>query len=656
MVSASHSISLHSSSLQLIQPSSAMSTTCEKLAPRKLKIKLSKINSESEIISADYGHGIKGQFSLNCDKEKRKGNTPVEKEMGVSDRYDVQISVTHSSKRQAARKLENQKAKKLRLDSRLMHQCALILKKLMSHKKGWAFNTPVDPVAYGIPDYFTIITKPMDLGTIKSKLENSLYSNTDEFAADVRLTFSNAMLYNPPSNNFHIMAKELNYIFEVAWKANEAKWSAETFKVEQHPNSNERPTMNVDLRRDDRRQQQDPSPKIPNKVSIISIQKLKLRKDLVEISKEKSSPPFLEHFRKMGLIGQQDDRIEVDIDRFDEITVCKWQNAVRSYHRLKSAESSYTENSCGRDSVQKDLHKGIDNSTRHVVGVVSDKSRTISACSNGSYESVKYRDVDLDRPCGRDESDASHGGVQKLDLPVNGTAEKLVSKSDLEFNEGVSAVDEETAQPSSHLAVPGTAATSEEGWDTNNYDGQLSPSKALRAAMLRSRFADTIVKARQKTLLNNGEKSDPVKMKQEKERLEKQQRDEKARIEAQMRAAEAASRMKEEMDLKIQREKEREAARIALQKMERTVQIDENLEILKDLELLGGYSPVDCLDHNGNPLARLGLFMKVEYLEDEEELDTCNGVVVEELDTSNGDVEEELGTFNEDVEEGEIPL
>ena len=32
---------------------------------------------------------------------------------------------------------------------------------------------------------------------------------------------------------------------------------------------------------------------------------------------------------------------------------------------------------------------------------------------------------------------------------------------------------------------------------------QLSPKKALRAAMLKSRFADTILKAQQKTLLDH---------------------------------------------------------------------------------------------------------------------------------------------------------
>lgn len=42
---------------------------------------------------------------------------------------------------------------------------------------------------------------------------------------------------------------------------------------------------------------------------------------------------------------------------------------------------------------------------------------------------------------------------------------------------------------------------------------------------------------------------------------------ERARIEAEVKAAEAASRMKEQNELKMRREREREAARMALQKV-----------------------------------------------------------------------------------------
>jgi hypothetical protein len=97
----------------------------------------------------------------------------------------------------------------------------------MVHPAGWVFNKPVDPVALNIPDYFSIISIPMDLGTVKSKLGKNCYASIKEFADDIRLTFSNAMLYNPPTNNVHKMAEELNGIFETSWKALEDKWNHE---------------------------------------------------------------------------------------------------------------------------------------------------------------------------------------------------------------------------------------------------------------------------------------------------------------------------------------------------------------------------------------------------------------------------------------------
>ncbi|GJN07269.1 hypothetical protein PR202_ga25088 [Eleusine coracana subsp. coracana] len=96
--------------------------------------------------------------------------------------------------------------------------CRNILTKLMDNKSSLLFHQPVDPLVYGIPDYFDIIRDPMDLGTVKKKLTNRKYTNIDEFAADVRLTFSNAMTYNPPGNPVHTVAKELNEIFESEWE------------------------------------------------------------------------------------------------------------------------------------------------------------------------------------------------------------------------------------------------------------------------------------------------------------------------------------------------------------------------------------------------------------------------------------------------------
>ncbi|KAA0037062.1 putative bromodomain-containing protein [Cucumis melo var. makuwa] len=54
--------------------------------------------------------------------------------------------------------------------------------------------------------------------------------------------------------------------------------------------------------------------------------------------------------------------------------------------------------------------------------------------------------------------------------------------------------------------------------------GKASLDRLYRAALLRNRFADTILKAREKAF-EKGDKRDPEKVKMEREELERQQRE-----------------------------------------------------------------------------------------------------------------------------------
>lgn len=98
----------------------------------------------------------------------------------------------------------------------------LILSRLVAHptynRKG-IFNSPVDAVTLGLADYFTVITKPMDLGTIKARLHAVAYQSHSAVAEDIRLVFQNAMTYNPPHNGVHISARELLAFFEDQYQA-----------------------------------------------------------------------------------------------------------------------------------------------------------------------------------------------------------------------------------------------------------------------------------------------------------------------------------------------------------------------------------------------------------------------------------------------------
>lgn len=166
-----------------------------------------------------------GQSARGLPKES---SSIKEDRMIFGEKYSTKREkVLVGTKRKSPEVSEQPNSVDMRMDLGRKRQCATVLLKLMNHSFGWVFNEPVDPVKLGIPDYFSIITKPMDLGTIKKKLEKQLYSSTCMFAEDVRLTFSNAMRYNPPNNFAHEYAKGLSEIFDSSWKVLESKWKRE---------------------------------------------------------------------------------------------------------------------------------------------------------------------------------------------------------------------------------------------------------------------------------------------------------------------------------------------------------------------------------------------------------------------------------------------
>ena len=73
-----------------------------------------------------------------------------------------------------------------------MRLCLTVVQELMNRKHSscnWPFLKPVDHVGLGLTDYLTVIEYPMDLSTIKSKIET--YENAEQFESDIRLMFAN---------------------------------------------------------------------------------------------------------------------------------------------------------------------------------------------------------------------------------------------------------------------------------------------------------------------------------------------------------------------------------------------------------------------------------------------------------------------------------
>ncbi|XP_057974429.1 uncharacterized protein LOC131162213 [Malania oleifera] len=82
-----------------------------------------------------------------------------------------------------------------------------ILDRLQKKDTYSVFSEPVDPKE--LPDYHEIIEHPMDFQTIRMKLDGGLYSDLEQFEADVFLICANAMQYNAPDTIYFRQARSI---------------------------------------------------------------------------------------------------------------------------------------------------------------------------------------------------------------------------------------------------------------------------------------------------------------------------------------------------------------------------------------------------------------------------------------------------------------
>ncbi|KAF0730314.1 hypothetical protein Ae201684_012312 [Aphanomyces euteiches] len=126
----------------------------------------------------------------------------------------------------------------LKVEGRLkkFRRFSVLLQKLMEHPRNCngVFNSPVDPVAMNLPTYFTVISHPMDLGTIKKRMDSASYDTPDAFADDIRLVFENAMKFNNNNHWVHVNASILLNYFHECWAVDFEKTLLEETKASSH--------------------------------------------------------------------------------------------------------------------------------------------------------------------------------------------------------------------------------------------------------------------------------------------------------------------------------------------------------------------------------------------------------------------------------------
>ncbi|KFW87060.1 Bromodomain testis-specific protein, partial [Manacus vitellinus] len=100
-----------------------------------------------------------------------------------------------------------------RITNQLQYLHKVVMKALWKHQFAWPFRQPVDAVKLGLPDYHKIIKQPMDMGTIKRRLENNYYWGAAECMQDFNTMFTNCYIYNKPTDDIVLMAQTLEKIF-----------------------------------------------------------------------------------------------------------------------------------------------------------------------------------------------------------------------------------------------------------------------------------------------------------------------------------------------------------------------------------------------------------------------------------------------------------
>ncbi|KAI2469901.1 putative Bromodomain testis-specific protein [Annulohypoxylon bovei var. microspora] len=97
--------------------------------------------------------------------------------------------------------------------------CADLLSRMLSGPGFWTrlvgpFREPVRPTEDGVPDYLEKVKKPMDLSTVKGKMDRREYNNEQEFLTDVRQIFNNCYMYHKPGSAMWANCEKFQKTFE----------------------------------------------------------------------------------------------------------------------------------------------------------------------------------------------------------------------------------------------------------------------------------------------------------------------------------------------------------------------------------------------------------------------------------------------------------
>ncbi|EDW19184.2 serine-aspartate repeat-containing protein D isoform X1 [Drosophila mojavensis] len=193
-----------------------------------------------------------------------------------------------------------------------------LLDELVTKKFAMDFMEPVDTAILQVPNYYTVIKRPMDVGTIIKRVQNRYYHRVDDLISDFQLVISNCFTFNRPGDVVYRNCQKLEKFFHRV--------------LNKMPKGEEKPSTK-DPRAPGRQHGYEKASEIVQRQCQEHLAKLH-----IAISKE-DDPSICKYFRaKFDCLSQKVDRFyfkTIEEFRFEVTGIFKnFDNHIRTFHEL----------------------------------------------------------------------------------------------------------------------------------------------------------------------------------------------------------------------------------------------------------------------------------------------------------------------------------
>lgn len=153
----------------------------------------------------------KARTMRNTEDEIQEGEDEVDGG-GVAEEVEAPTPAPAPAPAVRATKKKSQRQPKVDKD---MSLCQTLLSELGGHDESWPFINPVNSKQF--PTYRKIIKNPMDITTIRKKLNEGVYKTRDDFKEDVHLLFTNCKKFNEDESPVGRAGHLMKLFFESRW-------------------------------------------------------------------------------------------------------------------------------------------------------------------------------------------------------------------------------------------------------------------------------------------------------------------------------------------------------------------------------------------------------------------------------------------------------